>query len=108
ADRYGAAPIVAIGALVFAIGLAAAALSPSGAMLVLGMGVLVGIGISCTSFGVVLTAVVQTASAEQRSMAMGFASAGGSLGQVLLVPLAQGVSQLSGTALSLIALAGCL
>jgi predicted MFS family arabinose efflux permease len=108
ADRYGAAPIVAVGALVFAIGLAAAALSPSGAMLVLGMGVLVGIGISCTSFGVVLTAVGQTASAEQRSMAMGFASAGGSLGQVLLVPLAQGVSQLSGTALSLIALAGCL
>ncbi len=40
-------------------------------------------------------------------MAMGLASAGGSLGQVLLVPLAQGVSELSGTAASLILFAGC-
>ena len=108
ADRYGAAPVVAFGAIAFAIGLAAAAVSPSGAMLVLSMGVLVGIGISCTSFGVVLTAVGRAASTEQRSMAMGLASAGGSVGQVLLVPLAQGVSALSGTAVSLIVLAGCL
>ncbi|HUH84617.1 MAG TPA: MFS transporter [Stellaceae bacterium] len=108
ADRYGAAPVVAFGAIVFAIGLAAVAVAPSGVVLVLGMGVLVGIGISCTSFGVVLSAVGRAASAEQRSMAMGLASAGGSMGQVLLVPLAQGVSALSGTALSLMVLAGSL
>lgn len=107
ADRYGAAPVVAFGAVVFAIGLALSAVSPSGAMLVLGMGVLVGLGISCTSFGVVLTAVGRAVPAEKRSMAMGLASAGGSLGQVLLLPLAQGVSELSGTAISLIVLAAC-
>ena len=77
ADRYGAAPVVAFGAIVFAIGLASAAIAPSGLMLVLSMGVLVGIGISCTSFGVVLTAVGQAAPAGKRSMAMGLASAGG-------------------------------
>ena len=108
ADRYGAAPVVAFGALVFATGLAVAALAPSGAMLVLGMGVLVGIGISCTTFGVVLTAVARAAPADKRSMAMGWASAGGSAGQVLLVPLAQAVSELSGTTVSLLVLAGCL
>ena len=37
----------------------------------------------------VLTAVGRAASAEKRSLAMGLASAGGSLGQVLLLPMAQ-------------------
>jgi MFS family permease len=105
ADRYGAAPVVAFGAVSFAAGLALAAVAPSGLMLVLGMGVLVGIGISCTSFGVVLAAIGRVASPAQRSMAMGIASAGGSLGQVLMVPLAQGMTQTSGLAASLLTLA---
>jgi len=105
ADRYGSAPVVAFGAVTFAAGLALAALAPSGVMLVVGMGLLVGIGISCTSFGVILTAVGRVASAEKRSMAMGLASAGGSLGQVLLVPLAQTITEMSGVTASLLVLA---
>lgn len=105
ADRYGCARVVAFGAVVFAAGLTLAALIPSGAMLVVGIGLLVGIGISCTSFGVVLTAVGRAASAEKRSLAMGLASAGGSLGQVLMIPLAQTVRQSSGIAVSLLVLA---
>src|SRR5271154_2770958 len=53
ADRYGAAPVVAFGSVVFAFGLGLAAMAPSGLMLVVGMGLLVGVGISCTAFGVV-------------------------------------------------------
>ena len=105
ADRYGAAPVVAFGAVAFAAGLVLAAVAPSGIMLVVGMGVLVGIGVSCTTFGVVLTAVGRVASAEKRSMAMGLASAGGSLGQVLIVPLAQVLTETSGIAASLLVLA---
>jgi predicted MFS family arabinose efflux permease len=105
ADRYGSAPVVAFGAIAFAAGLVLAAVAPSGIMLVLGLGLLVGIGISCTSFGVVLTAVGRVASAENRSMAMGLASAGGSLGQVLVVPLAQIVSEARGISATLIVLA---
>lgn len=108
ADRYGAAPVIAFGAAVFAAGMALAAISTSDAMLVLGMGVLVGIGISCTSFGVVLTAVGRQVPASKRSTAMGLASAGGSLGQVVLVPVAQQVSELSGITVSLLALAAIL
>ncbi len=106
ADRWGAAPVVFFGAVTFALGLSAAALSTSGAILVLGMGVLVGVGVSCMSFGVVLTAVGRNAPPEKRSQVMGLASAGGSLGQVLLVPVAEGVNQTSGTATSLLVLAG--
>src|ERR1700727_2424791 len=56
ADRYGAAPVVAFGSAVFALGLGVAALAPTGLMLVVGMGFLVGVGISCASLGVVLAA----------------------------------------------------
>lgn len=108
ADRWGAAPVVAFGAVTFAAGLVLTALASSGAMLVLGLGILVGVGISCTTFGVVLTALGRAAPPEKRSMAMGLASAGGSLGQVLLVPLSQWVTDLSGSAASLLVLAGCL
>src|SRR5690606_7902685 len=97
ADRYGAAPVVAFGAVAFAAGLVGAALWPTGLMLVLSMGVLVGIGVSCTTFGVVLTAVGRAATPERRSSAMGLAGAGGSIGQVALVPVAQAVSELFGT-----------
>jgi predicted MFS family arabinose efflux permease len=108
ADRYGSTPVVAFGAFAYAGGLALAAYAPNGPMLVLGMGVLVGIGISCTSFGVVLAAVGRAAPPEKRSMAMGLVSAGGSLGQILLVPLAQGVSEFSGMDMALVVLAGCM
>lgn len=108
ADRYGAAPVVAFGAVVFATGLAVAGLSSSAAMMVLGIGVLVGIGVSCTAFGVIMPAIGRAASPEKRSMAMGLVSAAGSFGQVVLVPLAQGISDRSGTAMSFMVLAGCM
>jgi predicted MFS family arabinose efflux permease len=105
ADRYGSAPVVALGATTFAAGLGLAAVAPSGAMLIVGMGLLVGIGVSCTTFGVVLPAVGRIAAPEKRSMAMGLVSAGGSAGQVLMVPLVQGIRLSSGIATSLFVLA---
>ncbi len=105
ADRFGALPVVAFGALAYAGGLALSASAANDMALVLGMGLMVGIGISCTSFGVVMTAVGKAASPEGRSMAMGLASAGGSLGQVLLVPLAQGLMTQSGMTEALLVLA---
>ena len=64
ADRWGAAPVVGLGVLSYAAGLAVAATTSSGIALVVGMGVLVGLGMSGTTFGVVLTAVGRAASAE--------------------------------------------
>ena len=105
ADRYGAAPVVAAGAVAYAAGLGVAAITSSGVVLVLGMGLLVGLGMSGTTFGVVLTAIGRSASPEKRSMAMGLAGAGGSLGQVALVPITQMGIEGWGLAASLSALA---
>ena len=108
ADRFGPAPVVALGGLLYAAGLALVALSASGVALLLGLGLLVGLGISCTSFGVVLAALGRAVPPARRSLAMGLASAGGSLGQAVMVPLAQGVSQAAGLTAALLVLAGCL
>lgn len=105
ADRHGPMPVVATGALLYALGLTLAAQSGSGAGLVLGMGVLVGLGISCTTFGVVMTAIGKMARPEQRSTVMGLASAAGSLGQVGLVPVAQMTNGSQGMAFTLLLLA---
>jgi MFS family permease len=105
ADRYGSAPVVAFGATTFAAGLGLAAVAPNSMLLIVGMGLLVGIGVSCTTFGVVLPAVGRIATPEKRSMAMGLVSAGGSAGQVLMVPLVQGIRLSSGIATSLFVLA---
>jgi predicted MFS family arabinose efflux permease len=105
ADRYGSAPVVAFGATTFAAGLGLAAVAPNSALLIVGMGLLVGIGVSCTTFGVVLPAVGRIATPEKRSMALGLVSAGGSAGQVLMIPLVQGIRLSSGVATSLFVLA---
>jgi predicted MFS family arabinose efflux permease len=105
ADRYGATRLVGLGILAYGAGLGVAATTSSGFVLVLGLGVLVGLGMSCTTFGVVLTAVGRAAPPEQRSLAMGLAGAGGSLGQIMLAPIAQMTIESWGIAATLFALA---
>lgn len=105
ADRWGPGAVVAVGACLLSAGLALAASASSATMLVLGIGLLYGAGVSCTSFGVVLTAVGRMARPERRSGAMGIASAGGSVGQVLVVPYAQGMLTHWGPGVALLGLA---
>ncbi|HYZ30900.1 MAG TPA: MFS transporter [Crenalkalicoccus sp.] len=89
ADRFGAGRIMAGGALVFAAGLAMPALAPHPLTLLLGVGVLTGLGVSCTGTGAALAAVGRVAPPGRRGEMIGLASAGGSLGQAALVPVAQ-------------------
>lgn len=89
ADRYGVRRVLVAGALVYAAGLivAAYALAPGGIMA--SLGVLVGLGLSGTTFVVVLTGVARLVEPQQRSMAFGLVTAGGSFGQFAVVPIAQ-------------------
>ena len=102
ADRYGAGPVALVGGAVLAAGLALSALGSGGWALFVGLGLLVGVGISCTGFGVALAAVGKAAPPEKRTMAMGLASAGGSFGQAILVPLTQGGLERWGVAAALL------
>ena len=66
--------------------------------------VLIGLGLSGTSFSVILGAVGRAVPAEQRSMAMGIASAAGSFGQFVMLPGSLGLIQWLGWSTALLAL----
>ncbi|KAA8731724.1 MFS transporter [Acinetobacter qingfengensis] len=86
ADRYGSRIVVAIGGLLYMIGLAIMAVSSTGILLNLSLGLILGIALSATSFSVLLSAIGRMVVAEKRSMAMGIASAAGSFGQFIMLP----------------------
>ena len=88
-DKFGSGRTIALGAALYAVGLAAMGQADSPAMLYLSAGVLVGLGQSGTTFGVILGVVARAVPAERRSVALGMASAGGSMGQFLMVPFGQ-------------------
>jgi predicted MFS family arabinose efflux permease len=104
-DRYGPGAVVAAGALLYAAGLAAVALHPGALSIILGFGILIGLGQSGMTFAVVISAVSRAASESQRATAVALAAAGGSLGQVALVPVAQSVIGLGGYQRALVVLA---
>lgn len=91
ADRYGSARVIFIGGAMYAAGLALSAVVPGSLSLQLGLGVLVGFGLSCTTYAVVLGAVGRWVPPDRRSTAMGVVSVGGSIGIFVSVPITLGL-----------------
>ncbi len=89
ADRYGTARVVALGAAVYAAGVAGMAMSGSGLALYLTGGILVGLGVAFCSLSLVLAAIARVIGPERRSLALGLGTAAGSLGQVVFSPINQ-------------------
>ncbi len=89
ADRYGSGRVVAVCALMYVLGLVVMAHASTGADLTMGAGVLIGLALSGTGFPVLLAVVGRSVDESRRSLFLGFASAGGSSGQLLMVPLGQ-------------------
>jgi MFS family permease len=86
ADRFGAFRVIVVGAVLYALGLAGMALSPTGFLFTLTTGVLIGAAQAGTTYAVIYGVIGRNISAEQRSWAMGVAAAAGSFGQFLMVP----------------------
>jgi predicted MFS family arabinose efflux permease len=106
ADRFGAGRIVLGGAILYIIGLAGAAMAGGALGLHLSFGLLIGLALSASTFVVVLGAVGRVVSPERRTLAFGIVTAGGSLGQFLVVPAAQLLLGELGYRVALIALSG--
>ena len=106
ADKHGAGRVIFFGALLYVAGLIAAAMATNAIGLHLSFGVAIGMALSATTFVVVLGAVGRVVPAEQRSLSFGIITAGGSLGQFLVVPAGQMLLADLGYRLALIALAG--
>jgi len=86
ADRLGAARVVLVGGLLYALGLLLMAFADSPASLSLSAGLLIGLGLSGTSFTVLLGVVGRAMPLHLRSLGMGIAAAAGSFGQFIMLP----------------------
>ena len=86
ADKYGSKIVVTVGGVLYTIGLLLMAVSSTGWLLNLSVGLILGLALSATSFSVLLSAVGRAAPPEKRSLAMGIASAAGSFGQFIMLP----------------------
>jgi MFS family permease len=88
ADRFGIGPVLCAGALMFAAGLALMSHATSPLMLDVAAGVLIGFGLSGTSFMLVLAAFAKLLPTQWHLPAFGFGTAAASFGQFLYSPVA--------------------
>ena len=86
ADRYGAGRVVLGGALLYSLGLAMMSQASGEWSLLLSGGIIIGAGLSGTTFPVVFGVVSRAMPPEKRSWAMGVAMSIGSLGQFVMLP----------------------
>ena len=91
ADRFGNLKVIIGGTLFYAAGIWFMAGVDSPWLLHTSAGVLVGAGISGTTFGIVLPAMARAVGPERRQWALGLGTAAGSMGQFILVPVSQGL-----------------
>lgn len=87
ADRFGAFRVLIVGAVLYALGLAGMALSPTPLLFALTAGVLIGAAQAGTTYAVIYGVIGRNIDPAQRSWAMGMAAAAGSFGQFLMVPV---------------------
>ena len=87
ADRFGAVPVLSVGAVLYALGLVTMAYVSSPAMLHLTAGAVIGFGLAGASFTIVIGAFGKLMPPQWRSLAFGAGTAAGSFGQFLFSPL---------------------
>jgi MFS family permease len=104
ADRYGAGRVLMLGGLAYGLGLVAMAHSATPLELDATTGLLIGLGLACTGFGVVLAVVARAFPPESRSFAVGITGACGSIGQFVMLPGGQALISSFGWVKALIVL----
>jgi MFS family permease len=89
ADRFGAGRTLVVAATLYVLGLVLMSVSPTPLTLDLSAGLLIGLGLSGTTFPVIMGVIGRHTTPAKRSLALGIASAGGSFGQFAVLPIGQ-------------------
>jgi predicted MFS family arabinose efflux permease len=89
ADKYGSGRVVAGGAVLYVLGLLLMAHPGAPWQFVLSAGVLIGLGLTGTTFSMINGVLGRAYPPEKRSMVFGIAGAAGSFGQFALLPVTQ-------------------
>src|ERR1035437_654880 len=86
ADRYGTQRVAIAGGFLYIAGLTLASASQEALHLQLTFGILMGMALSAVSMSVMFGAVARVVKPEKRTAAFGIVTAGGSIGQFLMIP----------------------
>ena len=90
-DKYGTWRVLALGTVLYILGLLVMSAAETPMWLHIGGGMLVGLGIAACSFGVILAAIARLVGPEKRSFAFGLGTAAGSAGMFVYAPVSQGL-----------------
>ena len=91
ADRFGCRSITLFGSLLYTAGLLVTMFATGPITLLIGMGLMIGLAMSCVSLSLALAASAKVVSVAKRSLTLGSVSAAGSIGSFIAAPLAQGL-----------------
>ena len=106
ADRFGNVKVIVAGTIIYALGMLLMSGVDNPWMLNASTGLLVGAGVAGTSFGIVLPAMARAVGEDRRQWALGLGTAAGSIGQFVMVPVAQVLIDALGWMTALNVLAG--
>ncbi|MGB7288325.1 MAG: MFS transporter [Salaquimonas sp.] len=87
-DKYGTWRVLALGAVMYAVGFYLMSIAESPWLLHLSGGVLIGLGIAAGSFSIVMAAFARAVPADKRTIVFGIGTAAGSGGMAFFSPLA--------------------
>jgi MFS family permease len=105
ADRVGAGRVLIVGLLLVALGTALTPFMTSTAGLIFAIGVLAAGGAGMAGPAVLMAATTRLVPPERRGLASGIVNAGGSFGQFIFAPVAQGITAAAGWVSALYSLA---
>jgi len=91
ADKFGCRSTTVTGALLYAGGLALTTMSTGALGVLIGLGFMIGLAMSCTALSLAMAASARVVSPAKRSIVLGTVSAAGSIGTFLAAPMAQGL-----------------
>ena len=91
ADRFGCRAVTVSGSLLYAAGLVVTMIASGPIALLIGMGLMIGLAMSCVSLSLALAASARVVSPAKCSITLGSVSALGSIGSFVAAPLAQGL-----------------
>ncbi|HEU5293450.1 MAG TPA: MFS transporter [Burkholderiaceae bacterium] len=105
ADRVGAGRVLVVGLLLVALGTALTPFMASREGLILSIGILAAGGAGMAGPAVLMAATARLVAPQRRGMAAGVVNAGGSFGQFVFAPVAQGITAAAGWVAALQSLA---
>jgi len=106
ADRWGKVRVMVCASACYALGIYLISQSTTQGEMILSAGFLAGMGVAGIGLPLMLAVVSQAAPEEKRSMWLGIVTAGGTAGQMLVVPLSQGFIDKFGWHTAIVILSG--